>query len=156
GRAVLSFHVTRFASRAVRFLFLGARGFRPARHEDVLSSFHDFNLDLLSGETWRFKQQPTHERECKKRSHVNLPSTAGGHTRSWKNAMLNRATCGVNINVTHRLFTHRLRLATISRDARRRSHPFWPRHPSHTRGAEDQSGRGCGPVRAASDLLQRR
>ena len=70
--------------------------------------------------------------------------------------MLNRRTWRVNSDVTHRLFTHRLRLATISRDARRHPHPLWPSNPPHTRGAEDQSRRGCGEVRLASDVLQRR
>lgn len=59
------------------------------------------------------------------------------------------------MNVTHRLFTHRLQLATIGRDARRHSHPFWPRNPPNTRGTEDQPGGSCGKVRIASDLLQR-
>src|ERR1700683_709466 len=61
----------------------------------------------------------------------------------------------VNKNVTHRMFTHRLRAANIRRDARRHLHPVWPRNSPHTGGAKDQPGRGCGKMRVASDLLQR-
>jgi hypothetical protein len=57
-------------------------------------------------------------------------------------------------NVTHRLCTHRLHGYKMSCNAPRHPHQVWPRHPTHSRGAEDQSGRGCGAVRAAPDVLQ--
>src|ERR1700683_5177562 len=60
----------------------------------------------------------------------------------------------VNKNVTHRMFTHRLRSANIRRDARRYPHPVWPRDLSRAGGAEEQSGRGCGNMRVAPDVLQ--
>src|SRR6202035_1914507 len=69
--------------------------------------------------------------------------------------MMNRDACTVNKNVTHRMFTHRLSPAKIARDGPRHPHPFWPRDPPRSRRAEDQSGRGCGEMRAAPDLLQR-
>jgi hypothetical protein len=62
----------------------------------------------------------------------------------------------VNNNVTHRLFTHRLWATNIGRDAARHPTPIWPRNPPRAWGARDQSGRGCGEVRTASDILQRR
>src|SRR5260370_266760 len=40
-------------------------------------------------------------------------------------------------------------------DAARYSHPLWPRHPPLTRGTGNQSGRSCGTLRAAPDVLQR-
>src|SRR5882672_466989 len=70
--------------------------------------------------------------------------------------MVNRDLYRVNKNVTHRMFTHRLSTAKIGRDGSRHPHPVWPRDPSRSRGTEDQSGRGCGEVRVAPDVLQRR
>ena len=70
--------------------------------------------------------------------------------------MMDLATRAFNTNVTHRMCTHRLVTAKMRGDARRHPHPFWPRHPPHTRGTGNQSGRSGGTVRVASDLLQRR
>jgi len=57
--------------------------------------------------------------------------------------------------VTHWLCTHRLHNLNMAGDAARHPHTIWPRHPPHSRGAEDQSGRGCGSVWVAPDVLQR-
>ena len=59
-------------------------------------------------------------------------------------------------NVTHRMCTHWRRNAKIKFNAARHSYSVWPCNPSHPRGAGNQSGRGCGALRAAQNILQRR
>jgi hypothetical protein len=68
--------------------------------------------------------------------------------------MMDLATRAFNTNVTHRVCTHRLVTAKMRGDARRHPHPIWPRHPPHTRGTGDQSGRGRREMRVAPDVLQ--
>jgi hypothetical protein len=69
--------------------------------------------------------------------------------------MLDRWPLRVQNNVTHRMCTHRLHDLNMAVDAARHPHPIRSRHPPYPRGTGDQSGRGCGAVRAASDVLQR-
>src|SRR5258708_29474548 len=60
----------------------------------------------------------------------------------------------VNMNVTHRLFTHRLYVRKMGFDAAGHPNPFWSRNPPDTRGAGDQSRRGGGAVSSSPYLLQ--
>jgi hypothetical protein len=51
--------------------------------------------------------------------------------------------------------THRLQAEMIAVNGARYSHPLWPSNPTDSRGTRHQSGGGCLPLRASSDLLQR-